>query len=278
MDIAALQTFVAVAETGSFSQAAERLFLTQPAISKRVAGLEDELRARLFDRVGRLVALTEAGAALLPRARRILAEVEDSQRVISNLSGQVGGRLGLGTSHHIGLHRLPPVLRRFMEDYPAVSLDLRFLDSETALREVEHGDLDMALVTLPENPSPVLEIVPLWPDPLLFVAGPEHPLTKRSIQPADLQIIDAAGLAVLEKSLADPNAGVVVLALNHLERLDPGAIERHLPALLNHAQPGVRRDVMTRIERLQIVSALPLLRAQIADELALAKRPDLVGA
>jgi len=73
MDISSLQAFLAVAETGSFSRAADRLFITQPAVSKRIAALEDELHTKLFDRIGRRVALTEAGQALLPRARRLLA-------------------------------------------------------------------------------------------------------------------------------------------------------------------------------------------------------------
>ena len=106
----------------------------------------------------------------------------------------------------------------------------------------------------------------------------KHALQHRSIQPANLQIIDAAGLAVLEKSLADANAGIVLLALNHLERLDPVAIERHLPALLNHALPDVRRDVLTRLERLQLDSALPLLRAQLATEQDPAVQGALLGA
>ena len=82
MDIDALQAFVAVAENQSFSQAAAQLFLTQPAVSKRVAGLESELDTRLFDRIGRKVELTETGLALLPKARNILLDVEDSRRAI----------------------------------------------------------------------------------------------------------------------------------------------------------------------------------------------------
>ena len=113
MDIHALQAFTAVAETGSFSRAAELLFLTQPAVSKRIAGLEQEFDRRLFDRVGRRVDLTEAGHALLPHAQRILREVEESRQAIASLGGRIGGRLAIGTSHHMGLHRLPPVLRSF---------------------------------------------------------------------------------------------------------------------------------------------------------------------
>ncbi|MGB5065240.1 MAG: LysR family transcriptional regulator, partial [Candidatus Competibacter sp.] len=104
MDIAGLQAFVTIADSGSFSLAAGRLHLTQPAVSKRLAALEAELDTRLFDRLGRAVRLTEAGGMLLPRALRILAEVDDTGRALRNLSGAVAGPLVLATSHHIGLH------------------------------------------------------------------------------------------------------------------------------------------------------------------------------
>lgn len=108
MDLASLNAFIAIAETGSFSEAGERLHLTQPAVSKRIASLEQQLSVRLFDRLGREVSLTEAGRALLPRAYQILNVLDDTRRALSNLSGDISGRLTLATSHHIGLHRLPP--------------------------------------------------------------------------------------------------------------------------------------------------------------------------
>ena len=128
MDLANLSAFIAIAESGSFSGAAERLFLTQPAISKRIAGLEQQLDVRLFDRLGREVTLTEAGRALLPRAYQILNVLDDTRRALTNLNGAVSGRLTLATSHHIGLHRLPPLLRVFTRQYPAVALDIQFMD------------------------------------------------------------------------------------------------------------------------------------------------------
>lgn len=176
MDISALQAFTAVAETASFSQAAEKLFLTQPAVSKRIAALEQELNSPLFDRIGRQVVLTEAGQALLPHARRILDEVDSSRRAIVDLSGRISGRLSLGTSHHIGLHRLPSLLRELRRRYPELQLDIRFLESETACRMVEHGELELAIVTLPPRPSSQLLITPLWDDPLSVVCAPDHPL------------------------------------------------------------------------------------------------------
>ena len=178
MDLANLNAFIAIAELGSFSDAAERLHLTQPAVSKRIASLEQQLGVRLFDRLGREIGLTEAGRALLPRAYQILNVLDDTRRALTNLSGEVSGRLTLATSHHIGLHRLPPLLRTFTRQYPRVALDIQFLDSEVAYEEVLHGRAELAVITLaPETREPV-HAVPVWDDPLDFVAAPEHPLAR----------------------------------------------------------------------------------------------------
>lgn len=228
MDINALQAFVAVAETTSFSLAAERLFITQPAVSKRIAALEGELDTQLFDRIGRRVDLTEAGRALLPRARRIQAQVDDSRRAIANLAGSVGGRLDFGTSHHIGLHRLPPFLRRFHTDYPQVEFNIRFLDSEEACRLVEHGELEFAVVTLPLRLPADLLAAPLWDDPLAVVVGGTHLLSRRSqvTLPALLDhpaILPARGTytrAVVEQSFARASKPLQVsMATNYLETI-----------------------------------------------------------
>ncbi len=178
MDLASLEAFLAVADCGGFSAAGERLRLTQPAVSKRIAALEQHLGRRLFDRVGREIALTEAGRALLPRARRILGEMEDTRRALGNLDADVAGRLTLATSHHIGLHRLPPLLRAFIRSHPRVDIDLRFLDSEQAWADVLHGRLELAVTTLGPAAAP-LRAVPVWDDPLEFVVAPDHPLAAR---------------------------------------------------------------------------------------------------
>lgn len=176
MDIAALQAFLAVAESGSFSRAAERVFLTQPAISKRIAALEQSLGTRLFDRIGRRVQLTEAGRTLLARSQRLLADLDDIRRSISNLTGTISGELRFATSHHIGLHRLPAALQRFHLTYPQVRLDLRFMDSERACAAVAQGELELAVVTLPPKALHPLTLTKVWDDPLDVVVAPDHPL------------------------------------------------------------------------------------------------------
>ncbi|PKM05169.1 MAG: LysR family transcriptional regulator [Gammaproteobacteria bacterium HGW-Gammaproteobacteria-6] len=176
MDTANLSAFLAVAEHGSFSRAAEQLHLTQPAISKRIAALEQQLDVRLFDRIGRQVGLTEAGRALRPRAEQILVTLADTRRALSNLSHQVNGRLSMATSHHIGLHRLPAVLREFTGRYPQVALDIQFLDSEVAYDKVLHGQIELAVITLAPTLDAPLQARLIWQDPLDFVVAPDHPL------------------------------------------------------------------------------------------------------
>ncbi len=228
MDITALQVFLAVAETGSFSRAAERVFLTQPAVSKRIAALESQLGTRLFDRIGRRIQLTPAGQALLTHARVILNDIADAKRRIANLSGEIGGRLGLGTSHHIGLHRLPPALKRFHRDYPGVHLDLRFMDSEAACGAVERGELELAIVTLPTAPRAPLNLVPVWDDPLEIVVGNRHPL-------ATQRRIDATALLRYQAVL--PGGGtftreLILSALGaHREQLDIAMSTNYLEVL-----------------------------------------------
>ncbi len=178
MDLANLNAFIAIAEAGSFSEAGERLHLTQPAVSKRIAGLEQQLNVRLFDRIGREVSLTEAGRALLPRAYQILNVLDDTRRALTNLNGEISGRLTLATSHHIGLHRLPPLLRAFTRAHPQVALDIQFLDSEVAYEEVLHGRAELAVITLAPETRPPVAATAIWDDVLDFVAAPEHPLAR----------------------------------------------------------------------------------------------------
>ncbi|WP_020408835.1 LysR family transcriptional regulator [Hahella ganghwensis] len=179
MDLVDLKTFIKVAETGSFSAAAEQMHVTQPAVSKRLANLEQTFSTPLIERLPRNARLTEAGKLLKVRAEHIIREVENTQTLIQNLHENVGGTLSIATSHHIGLHRLPEQIRRFVRDYPDVDFDLRFLASEEAEQAVLNGDVEAALMTLPDTQNPLLHYHPLWQDDLKFVVSNEHPLSSR---------------------------------------------------------------------------------------------------
>ncbi|EIJ36142.1 LysR family transcriptional regulator [Thiothrix nivea] len=180
MDINHLNAFIEVARHQSFSLAAEALFITQPAISKRIHQLENELGTPLFNRINRKVTLTEAGHALLPRVQALRNELEDIRRVASNLSGNLQGFLVMGTSHHIGLRRLPPALTHFNREHPSVRLDLHFVDSEQACLAVERGELELALITLPTELPEQLQAQHIWTDRMHIVANPDHHLSKQS--------------------------------------------------------------------------------------------------
>ena len=180
MDIQNIRAFLMVADTGSFSRAAERLFITQPAVSKRISTLEFSLDCQLFDRLGKTIQLTQAGEALIPCYQRIIAEINESERIISNLRTSVSGHLKFGTSHHIGLHRLPPILRQYTNDFPEVELDIQFMDSEQAAALILKGSIELALITLPESIDKPFTIIPIWSDPMECVVSKDHVLAKQN--------------------------------------------------------------------------------------------------
>ncbi len=180
MDISALQAFITVARYESFSKASEQLFVTQPAISKRVASLEEELGTQLFNRIARQISLTEAGKQLLPKAQDLVHQAEDMQRYASNLSDDISGNLSVAIAHHIGLHRMPPILKEFNLRHPKVTLDIRFEDSDQAYTAVEQGDIEFAVITLPQNlPDKLIKEV-VWHDALDIMVSQDHALANEA--------------------------------------------------------------------------------------------------
>ncbi len=228
MELQNLRAFMLVAESGSFSAAAEALHITQPAVSKRVALLEQHLNAELFDRIGRSVSLTEAGTALLPHVREIQNQLGLAEQAVHDLSGEPTGDLRLATSHHIGLHRLPPVLSDFSQRYPGVHMDIDFMDSEQAHDLIMQAKIDLALVTLSPSGETGMITLPVWHDALEFMVAPDHPLAAtRSVSLERLSREEAVlpGLNTytgqIVKRLFDQNGlGLEVsMATNYLETI-----------------------------------------------------------
>lgn len=243
MDTQLLNAFLEVAGRRSFSAAAGHLHLTQPAISKRIALLEQQLDCRLFDRIGRKVFLTEAGAALLPRARQILMAVDDTQRAMGNLSGHVGGELHVATSHHIGLHRLPPLLRRYTREFPRVRLALEFMDSEVAFEAVRRGAVELAVITLgPQSREEAdIDTEPLWDDPLSFVVSRDHPLAQGGT-------LNLQQLTTVPAILPSPNTYttqlVTALFSRHQLALQPGMATNYLETIKMLVATGLGWSVL----------------------------------
>lgn len=226
MDIQNIRAFLAVSETASFSRAGERLHLTQPAISKRIQAMEQFLDIKLFDRIGKSVQLTEAGQALIPGYRRILDELEESERIISNLRQTTRGHLRFATSHHIGLHRLPAVLRRFSRKYPEVDLELQFMDSEQACQQVLHGEIELGIVTLPTQPDERLSLQTVWHDPMHCVTAADHPLASGKVTRKQLlqapSILPSHGTytrALIDHALQHDGNINILMETNYLETI-----------------------------------------------------------
>jgi len=187
MQIPQIKAFLAVAESGSFSVAAETLHITQPAVSKRIRQLEISIKSDLFDRIGKRSILTPNGRAFKPHAERILQELNTYRSELARQLDEPSGSLTLATSHHIGLHRLPQVLRDFKIRYPLVELDLHFMDSEDACTAIANNELELAVVTLPELADEKLSLEPVWIDSLQVVMAADHPLAGyRNILPRQL--------------------------------------------------------------------------------------------
>lgn len=187
MDTQDLKAFIAVADNQSFSEAAEQIHLSQPGVSKRVANLEAQLNTRLFDRISRKVYLTEAGTMLLPKARAILNDIENTRQEINALTGEISGTLSLAISHHLGLHRLPNLLKTFSDKHRATELDVHFSDSEKAYEGIAQGKFELAINTLSPQEKIKITALPLWRDHLHFVCAKNHPLAKsKTMELSDL--------------------------------------------------------------------------------------------
>jgi LysR family hydrogen peroxide-inducible transcriptional activator len=185
MELYQINHFLAVAEAGNFTRAAERLSLSQPSLSQQVINLERELGHKLFHRLGRKAVLTEAGKVLLERARRIVLEVEDATKALKD-SPTLERSIKVGTVQTLAPYLLPPLLERCRETHPNLLVHSHEDFRADLVRGVLEGDLDLAIVPQPVK-DPRISIESLFVEPLLFVVGRNHPLaTKPAITAADL--------------------------------------------------------------------------------------------
>ena len=146
-----LQTFAEVIETGSFSAAAQRAGMSQPAVSQQVRQLERLLEVRLIERVGRQAQATSAGAVLLRHVRQIQEEIAGAQQALAPHRDGVLGRVRIGTGATACIYLLPPVLRGLRARMPGLEIIVRTGNTADILRLLEGNDLDLALATMPIN-------------------------------------------------------------------------------------------------------------------------------
>jgi DNA-binding transcriptional LysR family regulator len=174
VDLRQLEIFVKVAERGSFSKAAEALFLTQPTVSEHVRALEDELGLRLLDRLGRGATLTRAGQLLSSYAIRMLALSREARQAMDSFQGRLSGELIIGASTIPGEYVLPAFVGRFKDKYPDISITLLIGDSQAVIDWVADGraELGMAGARIAHRGVDYKE---LMPDEVVVIVPAAHP-------------------------------------------------------------------------------------------------------
>lgn len=179
MEIRQLKAFIAIAETGTFTAGAGRVHVTQAAISMQLKQLEREVGAPLFIRAPRRVILTEAGEALLVRARSILREHDAALAEIAELAGAEHGRLRIGSaSAMVAADPLPRILKELRQLHPRADVSISSGTSESLVRHILAGELDVAFVSLPVETRGI-ETEGLSRDELVAIASPRHKLAKQ---------------------------------------------------------------------------------------------------
>jgi DNA-binding transcriptional LysR family regulator len=187
MDLRRLEIFAKVAELGSFSRAAEALFLTQPTISEHVRALEDELGVQLLDRLGRGATPTRAGQLLLGYARRMLTLSREAHQALERFQGRMSGELVVGGSTIPGEYVLPALIGQFKAKYPDISISLLIGSTRQVSDWVEEGRVEVGVVGA-RPASRALEAKELMPDELVVVVPAAHPwATRRTTTLGDLQ-------------------------------------------------------------------------------------------
>ncbi len=174
-----LALFCAVADAGSISGAAQRLRISQPAVSKQIAELEAQLGVQLLDRLPRGCRLTEAGRVLAGYGRRWMGIEADAARAIEEVRGLRRGRISVGASQTIGAYVIPKVLARFYREYPLVELDLRIANTEVIQRQLLDGGIEVGLTEGPLESDELASQVFLK-DEMVLVVPPSHVLAERS--------------------------------------------------------------------------------------------------
>ncbi len=177
LDFRQIESFLAVIRHGSFTRAAQELYLTQPAISAQIKQLEQTLGMRLLDRTGKRAVATEAGSVLAQRAERILAQVHQVREDLNDLKGLRRGQLHIGASTTPGVYLLPQVIAQFRKLYPAIQLNLTIDNTLLIEQQIARDELDLGFVggilTRDE-----MAIEPFVEDELVAIASPDHPLAR----------------------------------------------------------------------------------------------------
>jgi len=186
MQIQTFKVFCDLADTESFSKAAERNGITQSAVSQQVRSIEEQFQVRLIDRGRRAFCLTPEGQAFLASSREIVGAYDDLGTRMQKLQEVVSGELRIATIFSIGLHELPPYLKRFRREFPLVEVRMDYRRSAQVYAAVQENRADVGLVAYPASRRGITASV-FWRDRLVVICAPTHPLApRRKISLSDL--------------------------------------------------------------------------------------------
>ncbi len=174
-----LLAFVTVADEQSFTRAAEKLHMSQPAISQLIHNLEIQLDSKLLDRTNKYVRLNEAGKVAYHHAKEILTSYHQMQRLIGDLKYDASGSLLIGSSFTFGEYVLPHVIADFRKKYPRISPNIAIMNTSSVVNRVASGDLDIGVIE-GNSTNDHVEIVPFAEDTVVIVASSNHPLVSRT--------------------------------------------------------------------------------------------------
>lgn len=172
-----LHIFHTVAERGSFSAAAQTLYMTQPAVTMQVQSLEEYFGTKLFMRSTKKIELTEAGKVLLPYAKKSIDLIRDTDMVMTSFTKELKGRLMLGASLTIGESILPRWLGPFGKEFPNIGISMKVMNTAHLIEEIETHQLNFAIIEAPIQ-HPDMHIEAVMEDELVLVVPSDHPLTK----------------------------------------------------------------------------------------------------
>jgi len=188
MELHQLRYFCAVAETRSFSRAAQHCHVSQPSLSQQILKLEDELGARLFDRLGRTIRLTSSGETFLPRARAVLRELEAARGDVDVQKESVSGTVTIGVIPTVAPYLLPPHLAQFSRKFPQAQLAVVEEITPVLLERLRAATIDVALLALPIR-GHEFESFPILTEPLFAAVPRHHRLARRqSLSLKDLRV------------------------------------------------------------------------------------------
>jgi len=177
MQIESLKVFCDLAETESFTKAAQINSVTQSAVSQTISALERQFNSLLIERSKKNFRLTPEGGVLYEHCKKILQTYDSLRSRLQEIEGVVSGSIRVATIYSIGLHVLPPYVKKFLKTYPTVNVQVEYRRANEVVEDVATNVVDLGLVAYPSRDSR-LEIVPLRKDRMVLITAPDHPLAK----------------------------------------------------------------------------------------------------